>query len=499
VYFPSVSYISLVNSNLDNDPELSPSEWAVLVTDGPEGPTGATGPTGAAGANGVDGANGINGVDGIEGPTGATGPTGPTGAGAPLTSSATAPASPSAGDLWFDTSTGSTYIYYNSAWVELGGGSMSPMQVTSSTRPSAPWEGQTIYETDTNIGQQYDGARWGPTYPGSGFRNLIINGDMRVNQRNAAVTSFGYVTDRWYYDNFSTSASVSVASNTDVPAGQGFTASLRATTTSGASASGFDLLAIVQKIEGFNSACLAFGTAGAKTVTLSFWVRSSVVGIHTFNLANELLSRIYVGTYSIAVANTWEKKTVTVTGDTIGTWLTNNGTGVQVRFPIQIGPDILGAANTWIDGSYEGATGTVNDVATTGNIFAITGVQLEANTQPTPFEQRPIGVELSLCQRYYYRAGGNANADLYISGYQPASTNIVATYFHPVTMRANPSLAQKVGTWLLINTPSQPIIAAASSTSYSVYIIVNSGIGNTNQSGAYTNNSTTYFEFSSEL
>ena len=316
---------------------------------------------------------------------------------------------------------------------------MSPLQTTSSARPAAPWEGQTIYDTDTNIGYQYDGTNFAPTYPGSGFRNLIINGGMQVNQRATAVTSLGYVTDRWYYENYG-SSSVSVASNTDAPAGQGFTASLRATTTTGASASSTDLISIVQKIEGLNSAHLAFGTASAKTVTLSFWVRSSVVGIHTVNLENDGSSRIYIGTYSIAVANTWEKKTVTIAGDTTGTWLTTNSTGVQVRFPVQVGPTLLGAGNVWVAGSYQGITGTVNDCATTGNIFAITGVQLEANPQATPFEQRPYGTELALCQRYYYKIDatrGTTNSRIG-TGFVYNTTAQVLVNF-PVEMRTSPT------------------------------------------------------------
>jgi hypothetical protein len=332
---------------------------------------------------------------------------------------------------------------------------------------------------------------------GFGFRNLIINGDMAINQRNAAVTSVGYVTDRWYYENYG-SAAVSVASNTDVPAGQGFTASLRATTTTGASASSFDLISIVQKIEGFNSAQLAFGTSSAKTVTLSFWVRSSVVGTHTCNIENSTSGRIYIGVYSISVANTWEKKTVTLTGDTTGTWLTTNGVGLQVRFPVQVGSLILGAGNVWTDGDYQGATGTVNDCATTGNIFAITGVQLEANPQATPFEQLPFGLELALCQRYYYRIGGIATGDLAVTGYQPASSPIERTFFHPVTMRATPSLAQRVGTWFVINSASQPSLDAVTNMSYNIFSSVNSGISNAFRSGAYTNPNT-YLEFSAEL
>jgi len=372
-------------------------KWALNVgVGGVQGPTGATGSQGATGATGPQGATGATGPQGATGLTGATGVTGATGA------------------------TGTVSL-------------ASPAFTGTPTAPTAAAGTNTTQLATTEF---VTTAAAGVT---SGFRNLIINGGMQVNQRNTAVTSFGYTTDRWYLDNFSTSASISLASNTDVPAGQGFTASLRATTTSGAVAGSGDLVAIVQKIEGFNSAQLAFGTAGAKTVSLSFWVRSSVIGTHTFNLADEFFSRIYIGTYSIAAANTWEKKTVTVAGDTTGTWLTNNGVGVQVRFPIQIGPDILGAGNVWVAGSYEGITGTVNDLATTGNIFAITGVQLEQNYQPTPFEQRPYGVELALCQRYY-QIGRLAAAGYGIIA--TVDSGAYGNFSFPTRMRATPTITE---------------------------------------------------------
>lgn len=141
---------------------LTGATGATGVT-GPTGPTGVTGPTGLTGATGITGSTGPTGITGPTGPTGLTGATGATGAtgpGAPLTSSATAPSSPSAGNLWFDTSTGAAYIYYNSAWVELGGGTMSPYQCTSTTRPAAPWGGQMIFETDTKLLRIWNGTAW---------------------------------------------------------------------------------------------------------------------------------------------------------------------------------------------------------------------------------------------------------------------------------------------------------------------------------------------------
>ena len=313
---------------------------------------------------------------------------------------------------------------------------------------------------------------------GLGFRNVLINGGFDVWQRGTSIAGVNnatsYAADRW-------SIFRSLAAN--------YTLSRQAMVPS--ELSGFNYCARFQRTAGDTSvANLYLGRTfesitvtplAGKTVTLSFYARKGA------NFSGSILDTQieFGGGTDLPFLSQPTSPSVT----NISTTLT---TSWQYVTRTVIVPTTATAARILFNYVPSGTAGAAD-------YFEITGVQLEQNLQPTPFEQRPIGVELALCQRYYYRAGGNANADLYISGYQPASTNIVATYFHPVTMRANPSLAQKVGTWLLINTPSQPIIAAASSTSYSIYIIVNSGIGNTNQSGAYTNNSSTYFEFSAEL
>ena len=160
------------------------SSWVEVGTQplGPSGPTGPTGPTGATGPTG------------LTGPTGPTGPTGATGAGAPLTSSATAPVSPSAGEIWFDTTTGASYIYYNSAWVELGGGTMSPYQATSPTRPSSPWTGQHVYETDTKLEYVWDGTAWtiGPV-AGTITTGTTGFGYMGLPQNSATTGAYGVI------------------------------------------------------------------------------------------------------------------------------------------------------------------------------------------------------------------------------------------------------------------------------------------------------------------
>ena len=273
---------------------------------------------------------------------------------------------------------------------------------------------------------------------GLGFRNIIINGDMRINQRNRTVTANDYTVDRWVWQNFGYAA-ISVASNTDVPTGQGFTSSLRITTTTGAAAGGYSFSYLGQIVEGFNSAQLAWGTAGAKPAAISFWVRSSVTGVHSVTVGNGDETYFCPCSYTINAANTWEKKTVSVVGTTTGTWATNNTAGLKLYFFTSIGSSYaVGASGVWSASSL-GVLGTVNDNATTGNIFAITGVQLEQNIQPTPFEQRPIGVELALCQRYYEKSydtttapGANTNNGLILL---TATTESAGSVYTPIRFK----------------------------------------------------------------
>ena len=241
-----------------------------------------------------------------------------------------------------------------------------------------------------------------------GFRNRIINGDMRIDQRNAGAsvtpTTNTYTLDRWNSANSVTSKYTVQQNAGSVTPPAGFKNYLGATSSSAYSVGSGEYFSLVQPIEGFNVADLGWGAAGAATVTLSFWVRSSLTGTFGGAFNDSVFSRSYPFSYTISAANTWELKSVTVAGDTSGTWLTTNGVGIFVRFSLGSGATVSGTAGSWAGAAYTSATGATSVVGTNGATFYITGVQLEVGSVATPFERRPYGMELALCLRYYEKS-----------------------------------------------------------------------------------------------
>jgi hypothetical protein len=251
---------------------------------------------------------------------------------------------------------------------------------------------------------------------GFNFRNKIINGDMRIDQRNdgAAVTITGtntttYVLDRFYARSVSdTGSKISVQRSTVAPAG--FNNSLLITSLTSYTPGVSDTFGIIQAIEGFNIGDLGWGTENAQPITLSFKVRSSLTGTFGGFIANKAVDRCYLFSYTINSANTFEDKTITIPGDITGTWLTNNDVGLFVSFSVGVGSNQTGSAGSWSSTFLRSVTGQTSLVGTNGATFYITGVQLEVGSVATPFERRPIGAELSLCQRYYEIRKSASNA-----------------------------------------------------------------------------------------
>ena len=234
-----------------------------------------------------------------------------------------------------------------------------------------------------------------------GFKNRIINGGMVIDQRNAGAsvtpTSGQYLTDRFQAVLTQASKFTAIQSTT---APTEFTNSLLITSSSAYSVVAGDIFAVQQVIEGYNIADLGFGTANAKTFTISFWVRSSLTGTFGGSLRNADNTRSYPFTYTISSANTWEQKTVTVVGDTSGTWQTTNLAGIKVEFGLGGGATYSGTAGAWASANYQTATGATSVVGTSGATFYITGVQLEKGSTATSFDFRDYGRELIMCQRY---------------------------------------------------------------------------------------------------
>jgi hypothetical protein len=269
------------------------------------------------------------------------------------------------------------------------------------------------------------------------MKNKIINGAMVIDQRNAGAsvtpTADAFTLDRWGAV-LSQSSKYSVQQNAgSVTPPTGFTNYLGVTSTSAYSVGAGDYFTLQQNIEGFNIADLDFGKATAKTITLSFWVRSSLTGTFGGTVANSAQSRCYPFTYTISAANTWEQKSVTIAGDTTGTWLTTNGIGFRLNFGLGVGTTYSGTAGAWSSSVLLSATGATSVVGTNGATFYITGVQLEVGSTATSFDYRPYGTELMLCQRYLPMVTVT-NAAYYYSGMVFGASN--ARAFIPFMVKA---------------------------------------------------------------
>ena len=246
----------------------------------------------------------------------------------------------------------------------------------------------------------------------TGFKNRIINGAMVIDQRNAgASVTQSSSADVFSVDRFKINGSQNAKFTAQQNAGSvtpptGFTNYLGITSSAATTVGASDYFLLTHNVEGFNSADLGWGASGASTVTMSFWVRSSLTGTFGGAIANSSFNRSYPFTYTISAANTWEQKSITIAGDTTGTWLKTNGIGLNIQFGLGVGSTYSGTAGAWAGAGYISATGATSVVGTNGATFYITGVQLEKGSTATSFDYRPYGTELALCQRYYQLAEG---------------------------------------------------------------------------------------------
>ena len=276
-----------------------------------------------------------------------------------------------------------------------------------------------------------------------GYKNRIINGAMVIDQRNAgaslSVANTGiYSLDRWRISN-GVSTITAQQSSSVIPTGFGNSLGLTVSTTDNTGSH-----AIQQYIEGFNTSDLGLGTASASTFTLSFWVRSSLTGLYGVGFQNSAQSRSYVGTYTINSANTWEQKSITVAGDTSGTWIgATNGIGLSLEFDLGSSSSFNQTAGSW--GTVSNARRTSSCVIwanTASATFYITGVQLEKGSTATSFDYRPYGTELQLCQRYFWRMSGvSGGNNTFASAMVNGTTDVRAVLTHPVPMRTTVSVS----------------------------------------------------------
>ena len=308
--------------------------------------------------------------------------------------------------------------------------------------------------------------------PVTGFKNRIINGDMSIDQRNAGASvtaSTGtYTLDRWRaYSSQASKFTVQQNAGSVTPP-VGFTNYLGVTSSSAYSSGASDLFIMQQLIEGFNTADLGWGTANAKTVTLSFWVRSSLTGTFSGTFMNSAANRSYPFTYTINSANTWEFETITVAGDTTGTWVgATNGIGIRLNWNLGSGSSNLGTAGAWAGSELYGSTGSVSVVGTNGATFYITGVQLEVGSNATSFDYLPYGTELALCQRYCNVYGGSIYAVFGTMAWAFSTTGFSSITEFPVEMRAVPTVAYTGNTRAVSGSSSDAVTSVTFNTSNS--------------------------------
>ena len=274
-------------------------------------------------------------------------------------------------------------------------------------------------------------------------RNAVQNGAMMVDQKGGTTTLSGYSAAK--PDRFtafvSNAGTQTVAQDSESPAG--FHKSLKAVNTvADASIAAGDRAVIIYRLEGNDASRFAFGGSDAKTVTISFYVRSSITGTHGGALGNGADNRSYPFTYTISSADTWERKSITIAGDTTGTWATSSARSIQIVWGLGVGSTNSGTAGEWAAADYNSATGATTDFLTTANAtWYLTGVQLEEGSTATDFEHKSFSQEFTACSRYFQKSYTDVYTGLVGFGIAGAAGAFRDSGFFPTLMRANPTMA----------------------------------------------------------
>ena len=370
---------------------------------------------------------------------------------------------------------------------------------TTQARVAVGNNGETLVaDSSTSTGLRYQGNY-------AAGKNKITNGNMVIDQRNAGasvtVNTAGstFTVDRWRGTGQATDGVFTLQQDSSAPAG--FTKSIKATvTTADASIASTQVYFVAQAIEGNNVADFDFGLSSAKTITLSFWVRSSLTGTFGGSIRNSDVNRSYPFSYSIAVADTWEKKSVTIAGDTTGTWLKDSGKGLDLIFSLGAGTDRLGTAGAWNSNNNIGATGQTNVIGTLNATWYSTGVQVEIGNVATAFQTATgtIQGELAACQRYYQSYGANdLTGDIYSTGQGVFFKDLICT------MRTAPTPTYPAGPYtndldqFLVGSTTPTALATASTTTQNFIFYATGGSTLTGGFPCYWTGST--IQLSSEL
>ena len=354
------------------------------------------------------------------------------------------PSSPTTGQTF--TSGGTTWIWDGVKWTSTSAATGLYLPLTGGTMT-----GDLILNRDAVAPLQ--AATFEQVQARGAGDNRIINGDMRIDQRNngASGTANGvYTVDRWFYGASQAAKGIWVRNPNSLA---GFPYCLQFVSSSAYALLAADFFQFNQRIEADMISDFAWGTAGAQPVTLSFWVASNQTGTFSGSISSVAATRSYPFTFSIPAPATWTKIVITIPGDTSGAWaMSGNAEGARINFDLGCGSTNRGPANVWSSAAYVGVTGSVSIVSTNAATFNLTGVKLEIGSIATPFNHKSPQESMADCQRYYQRFSTNGvNTQCLGSGYC-ANTSLAGIYVaFKKSMRASPTVSASAAAGFTVN------------------------------------------------